>query len=185
MGATDARWRPGTRLRRLAAQAVFLAGVAALLTWFGDNLTANLRRLGFATGFAFLQQPAGFPIAGSDFPASGTVLEAIRVGVRNTVGISAVGIVLATVAGFVVGVFRLSPNRLLRRVGSLYVETIRNIPVLVIIVFMFVAVALRLPPIEEAGTPLGIAVLSNRGIWLPEPRSGWMVLFACLALSVV
>ena len=185
VGATASRWRPGTRLRRLAAQAVFLAAVAALVAWFGDNLTGNLRRLGFATGFDFLQQPAGFPIAGSDFPASGTVLEAIRVGVRNTVGLSAVGIVLATVVGFTVGVFRLSPNRLLRRVGSLFVETIRNIPVLVIIVFMFVAVALRLPPIEGAGSPLGIAVLSNRGIWLPAPRDGWMVLFACLALSVL
>ena len=139
------------------------------MTWFGRNLSANLSRLGLETGYGFLRQPAGFDIAGADFQASDTVLAALRVGALNTIGVSAAGIVLATGLGLAVGIARLSPNWLLRRVAALFVETFRNVPVLVTIIFMYLAVALRLPDIERPLRPLGLAVVSNRGLWIPWP----------------
>lgn len=161
--------------------------MVGLLAWLRYNLVTNLSQSGIDTSFHFLRQPAGFDIAGSDFRASDTVAAAMMVGARNTITVSAVGIVLATVLGLVVGVSRLSPNWLLRRVAALYVETIRNVPVLVAIVFLYQAVVLRLPPIEQALEPFGAAVVSNRGIWIPwvAPARGYAPIVAAVAAGVV
>jgi general L-amino acid transport system permease protein len=173
------------RLRRVAVQLVFLVAIGGMVAWLGSNLSANLRRLGFSTDYSFLSQPAGFDIAGSDFDSSSTVLEAMRVGTRNTIQASAVGIVLATALGLTVGICRLSPNWLLRRLGTMFVETFRNVPVLVIILFMYLAVVLKFPPIEQPLRPLGLAVVSNRGIWLPAPLRGFVPLVSVLVLGAV
>jgi len=157
----------GRRIRRIAGQVVFLAAVAGVLAWLRHNLLANLSLAGIDTSYHFLSQPAGFDIAGSTFRASDTVGAALLVGARNTIAVSVAGIVAATVLGLLVGIARLSPNWLLRRVAALYVETLRNVPVLVTIVFLYQAIALKLPAIEHPLQPLGVAVVSNRGIWVP------------------
>jgi general L-amino acid transport system permease protein len=157
----------GRRIRHIAGQVVFLAVVAAALAWLRNNLLANLSQAGIDTSYHFLRQPAGFDIGGSSFRSSETVGAALLVALRNTIAVSAAGIVLATSLGLLVGIARLSPNWLLRRVAGLYVETLRNVPVLVTIVFLYQAIALRLPAIEHPLEPLGVAVVSNRGVWIP------------------
>jgi general L-amino acid transport system permease protein len=178
--------RTNLAARRIAAQALFLLVLAAVLAWLGRNLVLNQRLLGIETGYDFLRQPAGFDIAGSDFQASDTVLAALRVGALHTVAVSAAGIVLATGLGLVVGIARLSPNWLLRRIGALFVETFRNVPVLVTIVFMYEAIGLKLPAIEDPLRPFGVAVVSNRGIWIPwaAPARGFGALWGAAVLGV-
>jgi general L-amino acid transport system permease protein len=160
-------WRD-IRVLRVAAQVLFLVGVVSLVLFLLDNLVFNLRRLGIETGFDFLEQPAGFAIPDSDFRSSQTVQDAILQGARTTLVVALVGIALATVLGVVVGVARLSPNWLVRRTAALYVESFRNVPVLLIIVFLYLAVFLRLPPISRAIEWVDVFVLSNRGLVVPS-----------------
>lgn len=156
--------------------------VGAFLLWIVDNTIGNLRRLGIGTSFDFLDQPAGFRIPDSDFRTSQSLGDAILVGVGNTLKVSAVGIVFALVLGVLVGVARLSPNWLVRRAAALYVETLRNIPVLVIIFFWYLAVILDLPQVEA----LDLFFLSNRALVTPTlSTEAGIVLFALLAALVV
>jgi general L-amino acid transport system permease protein len=159
-------WR-NVRALRFVLQAVFLVAVGGLLLYLVDNVVGNLERLGIPTGFDYLSQPAGFAIPDSDFSSAQSLGDALIVGVQNTLKVSLVGIVLATIIGVLVGVARLSSNWLVRRSAALYVETFRNIPVLVIILFWYLGVVLRLPPIGEAVEIPDLLVISNRGIVLP------------------
>jgi general L-amino acid transport system permease protein len=159
-------WR-NVRVLRFVLQVVFLVGVAGLLLYLVDNVVGNLERLGIPTGFDYLDQPAGFAIPDSDFSSAQSLGDALIVGVRNTLKVSLIGIVLATIVGVLVGVARLSSNWLVRKSAALYVETFRNIPVLVIILFWYLGVVLRLPPIGEAVEIPDLLVISNRGVALP------------------
>lgn len=165
---------------------VFLVAVAALFAYVYDNLVANLRRAGIRTDFGFLDQPAGFEIAGSPFESTERVRNALVVGLRNTASLSLFGVVLTTVVGVVVGVARLSGNWLVRRAAGLYVESLRNIPPLLVIVFVFTAVILPLPTIQQA-TDLGVAVLSNRDLAVAGPlwREGSGAYLGVLVLGAV
>jgi general L-amino acid transport system permease protein len=158
-----APWRD-VRVLRIAFQAAFLVAVGAFVLWIVDNTVGNLERRGIGTSFDFLDQPAGFRIPGSDFRTSQSIGDAILVGVETTIKVSAVGIVLAFLLGVVVGVARLSPNWLVRRAAALYVESLRNVPVLAIIFFWYLAVILRLPTVEVAG----LFVFSNRAFAVPN-----------------
>jgi general L-amino acid transport system permease protein len=162
-------WRD-VRVLRIVFQAAFLTAVVAVLLYLLDNLVYNLERLGFPTGLDsldYLRQSAGFAIPNSDFRSSQSLLDALIVGVQNTAKVSLLGIVLATVLGVVVGVARLSSNWLVRRAAAAYVEGFRNVPVLIIIVFLWLGVFLQLPPIGRAVEFLDIVVLSNRGLVVP------------------
>jgi general L-amino acid transport system permease protein len=164
-------WRD-VRIVRAALQVAFAVAVAGLVWFLYGNLLDNLRSQGIRTDFGYLEQPAGFQIAGSDFRASQDVAAALRVGVLNTASIAVVGILLATVLGVVVGVARLSGNWLVRRAAGLYVEALRNLPPVVVIVFLFTAVFLRLPRIEEPARIGGLLIASNRTISLAAPARG-------------
>ena len=155
-------WR-NVRVLRIAFQVVFLLGVVLFLLGLWENLTTNLRVQGIRTDFGYLQQPAGFAIADADFRPSQSIWDAIKVGAVNTIKVSLLGILVATVLGVVVGVARLSTNWLVRRSAAIYVETLRNIPVLVIILFWWLAVLLQLPAIRRA-VDLDVIVISNRGL---------------------
>ena len=159
-------WR-NVRVLRVTFQAVFLVAVVGLLLFLFDNVVYNLERLGIPTGFDYLRQPAGFAIPDTDFRSSQSLLDALLVGVQNTIKVALLGIVLATIIGVIVGVSRLSSNWLVRRVAALYVETFRNIPVLVIILFWYLGVMIRLPPIREGVELLDMFAISNRGIVVP------------------
>ena len=157
---------------RLVAQlvAVLVTGLVLYILWF--NLSNNLRRLGIRTDFDFLNQPFGVRIAGSDLSPGSSVREALLNGVRNTLALAVVGLPLLTVIGVLVGIGRLSSNWLVAKASSLFVETIRNLPPLLLIVFAFQAVILRLPPARSPITPFGWLVISNLEIYVPGISSG-------------
>ena len=159
-------WRD-IRVLRVLAQVAFLLAVGGLLWWLWSNLRTNLASSGITTSFGYLDRPGGFDIRDSDYRPTQPVRAAIVVGFVNTIRVSAVGIFLALVIGSLIGIARLSQNWMLRKTAALYVETLRNIPVLVLIIFMYSAVILQLPAITQAARVLGLGVFSNRAVGLP------------------
>ena len=165
-------WRD-VRVLRWAAQILVVLFVVWLLFWLYGNVVENLRRIRLPSGFGFLDQPYGSDIRGSDFRDSQSIRDAFVVGYFNTIRVIAVGIPAATIIGILIGIARLSENALVRAFGTAYVETFRNIPVLIwIYLAFFVVLSQNLPPITEALSPFGLAIFSNRGIFLPWYRTG-------------
>lgn len=164
-------WRD-VRVLRVAVQVAFVIGIGALAWYLATNLLTNLRASGIPTGFGFLDQPTGFSIRDTDLRPAQPIQDAMLVGVANTLRVAVIGIALATLIGLFVGIARLSSNWLVRRAASLYVETIRNVPPLLVILFFYLAVMLRLPPITEAVEWLGVVVLSNRRVGVPWGDAG-------------
>src|SRR5688572_9001209 len=164
-------WRD-VRLLRLAAQAAVVAATVGLLAYLYDNLVTNLRIRGIPTDFDFLDRPSTIEIAYSDFRASQPVRDAILVGVKNTLLVAGVGIVLTLVLGTVVGVARLSTNLLVRSVAGIYVQTLRNLPPLLVIVFVNSALFLQLPVIATPFELGGLLLLSNRELAAVSPVAG-------------
>jgi general L-amino acid transport system permease protein len=183
-------WRD-VRIIRVALQVAFVVAVLGTIYWLWDNLTTNLARLGIRRDYGFLDQSAGFTILGSDFRSTGSIREALWVGFQNTLRVALLGIVLALVLGIVVGVMRLSSNWLVRRTASIYVELLRNVPPLVLILFFYLAVLSALPGISDPATPGDLVVVSNRGVWVPwldlgeGARTFWLALLGALVVAMV
>ncbi|MGH2674254.1 MAG: amino acid ABC transporter permease [Actinomycetota bacterium] len=174
-------WRD-VRILRVAGQAVFVILLVVVAREAFLNLEFGVRRQGIDLSFDFLGNRAGFGIKeGIDYSPNESFFKAFRVGVVNTIAVASVGIVLATLLGLVIGVARLSSNWLVRRLAQAYVEVIRNVPVLVQIIFWYVAVVLALPVIGGGLSVGGVAFLSNRGAAIPwvrlGPGAGAFVLF--------
>ncbi len=160
-------WRD-IRVLKVVVQVAFLVVVLTLGWVLWNSLIGNMRDSGLPTSFDFLNRPAGFTIIDSDFRPAQTNLDAILVGVKNTVLVSAVGVVLATVIGILIGIARLSRNWLVRKSAAFYVESLRNVPVLLIIFFASLAVIGRaLPRLENAWQVGGMFLVSNRLIAVP------------------
>ena len=161
-------------MRRLAYQAAAIL-VAVLVAWFlVHNTAANLEDRRIASGFSFLEREAGFEIGESPFlryDASDSYLRALAVGLGNTLRVAIIGILVASVLGTAVGLFRLSKNFLLRTLAAAYVELIRNSPLLVQLFFWYALIAEALPSPREALQPLPGVFLTNRGIFFPTPGS--------------
>ena len=160
------------RTRRLAYQAAALLVALLALAWLVHNAAANLEARRIASGFSFLGREAGFQISESPFlrySASDTYLEALFVGLANTLRVSLIGILAATLLGATVGVFRLSKNFLLRTLAAAYVEFIRNSPLLVQLFFWYAVITEGLPAPREALQPLPGVFLTNRGVYFPLP----------------
>jgi len=178
-------WRD-VRVLRFAAQLVVVVLVALLALWLWGNVRTNSEELGIPLGFSYLDQPAGFSIPGSDFSPNSSVGDALRVGLGNTLRVALAGIVLSTVLGLVIGIARLSTNWLVRTAAKVYVEAIRNIPLLVIVVFSYLALFLRLPRVENAVEIPGWLVVSVRGVVVPwfETDSSRIAFAAVLVAAV-
>lgn len=162
------------RLRPFLLQALALV----LLLWLGweiaSNIIANLKKQNIASGFGFLDNTAGFSIIQTLIPYDerSSYGRAFVVGLLNTLLVAVTGIALATVLGFLIGVARLSRNWLIAQIAAVYVEVIRNIPLLLQLFFWYFAVLRQLPPPQQSLT-LGEAVfLNNRGLYLPAPILG-------------
>ncbi len=175
------------RSRALFFQVVALAAVCGALAYIVHNTMVNLETRKIASGFAFLAREAGFEIGESPFiaySAADNYGRALLVGLLNTIRVAAIGIVLATILGVLVGLARLSSNWLLARIASAYVEVIRNVPLLVQLFLWYVLITDNLPGPRDALKPLPGVFLSNRGIALPgvesHPVQLWM-LFALFA----
>jgi general L-amino acid transport system permease protein len=164
----------GKRTRQVAYQAAALLVAFLALAWLVHNAAANLEARRIASGFSFLGREAGFQISESPFlrySASDTYLEALFVGLANTLRVSLIAILAATLLGATVGVFRLSKNFLLRTLAAAYVEFIRNSPLLVQLFFWYAVITEGLPAPREALQPLPGVFLTNRGFYFPLPGS--------------
>ena len=161
------------RVLAVLAQIAFALGLVALAWLLLSTMWQNLHRQGIPISFAFLRQPAGFGISeGLTFRPSQSYLTAFAVGVVNTLRAAIVGIMLATVLGISIGVARLSRNWLLQRLAALYVETFRNVPLLLWLIFIYAAIRDTLPRLHDGPSLLwGMMLLSNRGIALAWPRT--------------
>jgi general L-amino acid transport system permease protein len=157
------------RFRSIVWQVVIL-GLIGLIVWYLiHNTSENLKVRRIATGFGFLDRTAGIPIGEtliSYNPAESTYARALVIGVLNTLKVSVVGIVLATILGTLVGIGRLSKNFLVARLTAFYVETIRDLPLLLQLLFWY-TILQGLPAPRNAASIGGVLFLSNRGLKLP------------------
>jgi general L-amino acid transport system permease protein len=146
---------------------------------------------GLDLGYDFLSGPAGFNMSNqwlTNFDSNDSRIDAYGVGILNTVRLVLIGIVLTTILGVFAGIARLSDNWLVSRIASVYVETIRNTPLLVQIVIWYTVVFLQLPQIAEPINVLDTAFLSNRSLALPYVTtesmfSAWLVVLAISAIG--
>jgi general L-amino acid transport system permease protein len=159
------------KVRGIAYQALLCAAVVFLAWSAIHNAAENLARAKIATGFGFWDNTAGFDISQTliDYSNTSTYGRAFWVGLLNTLLVAALGIVFATILGFVIGIARLSKNWLVARMAGFYVETIRNIPLLLQLLFWYNAVLKALPGTRESFAIPGGGFLNNRGLFLPQP----------------
>ena len=184
-------WRD-VRVLRVLLQVLFLIGVLLLAGILYTNMVRGLSNLGLTLNLDFLENEAGFDISeGIEYTPSDTYLKAFWVGVVNTLKVSLIGIVCATILGLTVGIARLSSNWLIRTIAAVYVECFRNIPLLLQILFWYTAVILQLPRVRDSISLFGGVFINQRGLYLPspEPTSGLKVwssfLLAGLILAIV
>ena len=158
-------------VRTIAYQAFLCAVILFLVYSAVQNAITNLERAHIASGFGFWNTTAGFDISQSLIPYSNlsTYGRAFWVGLLNTLLVAALGVVFATILGFIVGISRLSKNWLLSRVATGYVELIRNLPLLLQLLFWYNAVLKVLPDLRDSVSIADAVFLNNRGLFLPEP----------------
>ena len=170
------------KIRGLVFQVILLAAVV-WLAWVGiQNMFANLKAANIASGFGFLGRNAGFQISQSliDYDqAVSTYGRVYAVGLLNTLLVAVIGIVLATIVGFVVGIARLSNNWIISRLAAVYIEILRNIPLLLQIFVWYFAV-LRLLPSRRESLDMGLmGQLNISGWYAPKPifsdNASWIV----------
>ena len=174
------------RVRSISVQAILIA----VLLFFGwqiiQNTLANLERANIASGWGFLDTAAGFDLSFTLIPysESSSYGRAITVGILNTVLVAFCGIITATIVGFIVGVMRLSKNWLVAKVAEIYIEVLRNIPLLVQMFIWYKVVLAALPAPRSAWSIADTVFLSNRGITIPKFIWGdgaWMIGVAVIA----
>ncbi len=178
-------WRD-VRVLKWVVQVVIVAIVAAIIIWLYGNYTANTSRQNVSTDFRFLDNPAAFQITGNSLSQSAPVRDALYEGFLNTLRVSVVGVVLATALGTIVGVARLSKNWIVAKLAAVYVEIVRNIPLALFLTAAFVVVVLGIfPTIQEAWTPFGAFVISNRGVSTPWVVGSGRALLLSMAIGAV
>ena len=170
-------------------QVAFAAVLARIAYEVVANASANLETEHIASGLGFLRNTAGFDVSQSLIPYSGsdTYLRVFLVGLLNTLLVSVIGIFFATLIGFIIALCRLSPNWLLSRIGEIYVEVVRNLPLLFQILFWYLAVLAALPVPRQSISLFGAFFLSNRGLVIPRPiaQSGLEPFLVALAVGIV
>ena len=173
------------KLRSVAAQALLCAVIAYLTYSAASNAIENLARAKIATGFGFWDNTAGFDISQTliEYSQVSTYGRAFWVGLLNTLLVASLGIVFATLLGFVIGIARLSHNLLVSRLASAYVEAVRNIPLLLQLYFWYNAVLKALPGVRGSVVVPGGGLLNNRGLFLPRPEFGAAMNLVVAALA--
>ena len=177
------------RFRSVAAQVVLLGSLGLFFYYIIQNMLSNMEARGITTGFAFLSETAGFGILQTLTPYSeeSTYGRTFFVGLLNTLLVSGLGILFASILGFLIGVARLSKNWLVSRMAGAYIETFRNIPLLLQIFFWYFAVIRPLPSPRQSLSLGDWAFLNVRGLYLPLPEleSGFGIMLAALVAAVV
>ncbi|ELJ5852973.1 amino acid ABC transporter permease [Enterobacter kobei] len=153
-------------------QIIAIVAVVLIAVYLIHNTITNLNNRGITSGFAFLDRSAGFGIVQHliDYEEGDTYGRVFVVGLLNTLLVSALCIVFASILGFFIGLARLSENWLLRKLSTFYIETFRNIPPLLQIFFWYFAVLRNLPGPRQAVDAFELFFLSNRGLYIPSPQ---------------
>ena len=207
MAVTDARTEGGDAqpkvsllynpaLRSYAYQAITILVILWAVWYAWTNAAANLARANMTAGFGFLNSRAGFDIAQTliSYSSDSTYLRALEVGLINTLVVAFFGIITATIVGLLIGIGRLSPNWLVARLCTVYVEIFRNIPPLLVIFFWYLGVLALLPTIrsifqglKENPDSVPSFFISNRGVYFPAPifGEGFGYVVAILAIGIV
>jgi len=175
------------RLGNIAIQIITLAVIGSLAYAAVFEAVQNLARAHIASGFGFWKNTAGFDISQALIaysPSASTFGRAFWVGLLNTLIVAAIGIVLATVLGFAVGIARLSGNWLVARLAAGYVELTRNVPLLLQLLFWYNAVLKSLPELRGSVTLPGGGILNNRGLFLPRPEFGPQFSIVLIVLAI-
>ncbi|MDT3721312.1 amino acid ABC transporter permease [Pseudomonas oryzihabitans] len=161
------------QVRSWLFQVVAVVAVVAFGWFLFNNTQTNLSHRGITSGFGFLNNSAGFGIPQHLIPYTegDTYGRVFLVGLLNTLLVSVIGIVLATIIGFTVGVARLSSNWLLRKVATIYIEIFRNIPPLLLIFFVYFAVLAPLPGPRQSLSLGDAFFVNNRGLYMPAPSA--------------
>jgi general L-amino acid transport system permease protein len=173
-------------VRALVYQALLAVAVGLAAWYLIANTAHNLEKRGITSGFQFLSREAGFEISETTFlsyDAASTYLRAIAVGFCNTIRVAAIGIMLATMLGALIGLARLTRNWLVVKLAGGYVEVIRNVPLLVQLFFWYAVITEYLPTPAEALNPLPGIFVTNRGVFFPVPR--WHAVYAWLGAALV
>jgi general L-amino acid transport system permease protein len=176
------------RLTGLLWQVLVIAIAVLVVGWLWSNAVHNLSARRISTGFAFLGREAGMPIADSwiAYSPKDIYLRAFLVGLINTLRVAVIGVVLATIFGTLIGIARLSSNWLLARLSAVYVEVIRDIPLLLQLLFWYVLMQ-GLPAARAAWRPIEGVFLSNRGLMIPAlpVEAGNVAVMASAALGLI
>jgi general L-amino acid transport system permease protein len=183
------RWWYDAKVRALIFQCLAVAAVLGFLFYIINNALTNLEARGITTGFGFLGNTAGFGILQSLIPynETDTFGRTFVVGLLNTLLISVLGIILATLLGFVIGVARLSKNWLVSRIATVYIETFRNVPLLLQIFFWYFSVLRTLPSPRQSVNLGDLAFLNVRGFYIPKPlfEEGFGYVLWALLLALI
>ena len=157
------------KLKNLLPQLITLLAVIAIFGFFSYNAQINMENRGIDFGYGFLSQESSFDVQFSliEYDGSHSYFRAYLVGLLNTILVSVIGILFATVIGVVVGVARLSPNYLINKFAAFYVEFFRNIPLLLQIFFWYFAALRALPLPQDAEPILGVFFLTIKGLFIP------------------
>lgn len=176
-------------VRAILAQLGVALAVALVAWYLVGNTMDNLARLSIASGFGFLDREAGFQIGETliEFGPQNHYSTAFLVGILNTLKVSGIGILLATLLGVILGISRLSSNWLVARIAAFYVETVRNVPLLLQLFLWYGLLTEGLPGPRQALQPLPGVFLSNRGLKLPAPADDpiWAWVAAIFGLGVI
>ncbi len=178
------------RVRGIVYQVLVVALIGSVIYWLWSNTVHNLEVRRIATGFGFLQREAGLPIAESliSYDPTDTYLRALTVGVLNTLKVAVVGIILATILGTIIGIARLSKNFLVSKIAAFYVEVIRDLPLLLQLLFWY-TIMQGFPGPRQALNPVEGVFLSNRGlifpamVWEPAHSAAALALIAGIVLT--
>ena len=178
------------RVRAIVYQILTLALVVGFFAYIVNNTLDNLARQGIASGFGFLEKSAGFGIQLTlvEYTELSPNSQVFWVGLLNTLLVAAIGIALSTILGFLIGLARLSTNWLVARLATVYIEVVRNVPLLLQILFWYIAVLQTLPLPKESLVFGDLFFLNNRGFYSPKPIYGegfGLVLLALLVAIVV
>ncbi|MFQ5671431.1 MAG: amino acid ABC transporter permease [Acidobacteriota bacterium] len=176
------------RVRALFFQALVLAAVIFGGVYLVNNTLENLERQGIASGFGFLNTTAGFSISMTlvEYSEESTYGRAFLVGLLNTLLVSGIGVVFATILGFLIGVARLSRNWLVAKMAAAYVEILRNIPLLLQLFFWYFAVLRALPSPRQSVRLFDTFFLNNRGLHTPSPifEAGFSLIWIAFLIAV-
>ncbi|NJN39019.1 MAG: ABC transporter permease subunit [Acaryochloridaceae cyanobacterium CSU_3_4] len=179
-------WRqPWVRAWIVQGLVLLLLGVA--IAYFGANLVQNLQRLQLPFGFDFLWSRSGPSIGETliEYSPTDNIVRAFGVGLLNTLRVVILGMVLATFVGILVGMARLSENWLVRKLATIYVETLRNFPLLLQLLFWYLAIFLKLPTFAKRIQLPGPIYLSKNGVALPwfQTHSSTVIWMVALGLG--